>query len=72
MRQNETIVDGFSSNALENYKHEYNTKLNNFSKADLSVLSFSSLAIVTGVSKEQSGKILTDFFAAFIEISRKT
>lgn len=42
------------------------------SKAEQVVLSFASLAIVTKVTKEQAKVILTDFFAAFIEISRKT
>jgi hypothetical protein len=36
------------------------------------VLSFASLSIVTNVSKEQTKSIMTDFFAAFIEISRRT
>lgn len=41
-------------------------------KSELVVLQFPSLAIVTSVSKEWTRLILTDFFAALIEVSRKT
>lgn len=42
------------------------------SKAELSILSFASLSLVTSSSKEFVKKVLTDLFAALIETSRKT
>ena len=36
------------------------------------MLSFASISIVTSVSKDQVKRVLTDFFSALIEISRKT
>ena len=41
-------------------------------KGELSQVSFGSLSMVVGIPKEQAKRIMTEFFAALIETSRKT
>ena len=42
------------------------------SKGELALLSFASLSLVTNSTKEQVKRILTDFFTALVDTSRKT
>lgn len=61
-----------SSDAQAQYSSKYQDKLSSTPKGEVAILSFASLSLVTSSTKEQVKRILTDFFTALVDVSRKT